>query len=144
MDQKILEPATTCYSSWLHFSPKDSQIPCKNADVMTSVSSVVATIFIVGSNVRKSIIYVALLLQHATITTKITTAPTTMYLDVALETIQHVIGCYQTPVTLIIANIFFNSDHSYTSNIEFQISPGKHRFDWPNIPTSHQLMFLIK
>lgn len=52
---------------------------------MTSVSSVVSTILTVGSRVQESIVYVALLLWPATSTTQIIVAPTTTYLDVALE-----------------------------------------------------------
>lgn len=52
---------------------------------MTSVSSVVSTILTVGSRVQESIVYVALLLWPATSTIQIIVAPTTTYLDVALE-----------------------------------------------------------
>ncbi len=55
---------------------------------------------------KKYINNVALLLQHATITAQITAAaPTTMYLDVALETMPLVsLVVIKTPVTLITAD----------------------------------------
>lgn len=99
---------------------------------MTSVSAVVATILIVASNVNNSIIYVALLLWHATNTTQITVAPT-VYLDVALKKMLY---CHQLLWNTCDTNYcwhVYNSDHRYTSNIKAEISAGRFKEDNPEV-----------
>ncbi len=85
---------------------KTPKFPEEKTDDTISLWSVVTNILIMGSNVKESIIYVALLLWHVTNTTQNIVAPT-MYLDVALNTMPLVsLAVIKTLMTLIIADIF--------------------------------------